>query len=130
MYKLKPSICFANISKILPPKKNPPIFFRLRRAVTKMCIWPFAFPKKTPIFFACGGLSQRCVYGFLSPPPNNLQFFFACGGLLQRSVYGQKSPQFFSPAAGCHKDVYGHLPPPKNLQWRGDGYNSPSNIPL
>jgi hypothetical protein len=26
----------------LPPSKKNPIFFRLRRAVTKMCIWSFA----------------------------------------------------------------------------------------
>ena len=95
---------------------------------------------KTPppnFFFACGRLSQRCVYGHLLspknpqfffrlrravtkmciwlfvPPPKTPNFFSPAAGCykdLYMAILPQKSPQFFSPSAGCHKDVYGHLP--------------------
>jgi hypothetical protein len=46
------------------PGKNLQFFFRLRHAVTKICIWP-PTKKRLPVFFACGELSQSCVYGHL-----------------------------------------------------------------
>jgi hypothetical protein len=40
-------------------------------------MWPFEPSKNPQIFFACGGLSQKCVCGHLKPqktPPMRIQF--------------------------------------------------------
>ena len=69
-----------------PPPQKTSNFFRLRRAVTKICIWPFS-PKKAPNFFRLRRAVTK-MYMAICPPQKKTQFFFACGGLSQRCVYG------------------------------------------
>jgi len=91
---------------ICPPPKKAPNFFRLRRAVTKMCIWLLPPLQKAPNFFRLRRAVTKMSIYFPQKPP----IFFACGGLLLRCVYGychpfKKSP-IFSPAEGCYKDAH------------------------
>jgi hypothetical protein len=117
--------------------KKPPIFFRLRRAVTKMymAICPQKVPKffrlrravtkmymaicplkKNPNFFRLRRVVTKICIRSFAPPPKTSNFFSPAAGC-HKNVYmvipPPKTSNFFSPAAGCHKDVYGHLPPKK-----------------
>jgi hypothetical protein len=44
------------------PLKKPQLFFRLRRAVSEMCIWPFEPSKKTPNCFSPAAACLKNVY--------------------------------------------------------------------
>ena len=53
-----------------------------------MCIYcTILLPKNLKFFFACAGLSEKCVYIAPFCPSKKLKFFFACAGLSEKCVY-------------------------------------------
>ena len=65
-----------SVYSYLPPPQKAPNFFRLRRAVTKMCIWLLPPLQKAPNFFRL----RRAVTKMSIYFPQNLQFFSLAAG--------------------------------------------------
>ena len=90
--------------------KKPQIFFRLRRAVSKVSMWPFEPSKKAPNFFPPAAGCLRSEYVAIWTLKKSPKFFSACGGCLGSKYVAiwtlKKTPNFFPPAAGCLGSEY------------------------